>query len=363
MKIGVYCPSKNELKHVTDWYESCKLADYVYVTDTGSTDGTKEALLELGVHVTDARIIPWRFDDAFNFALYCLPADTDVCIRLDMDERLQPGWRELLEAAWTTETTRLRYTYVWNWNPDGTPGRMWHGDRIHARSGYRWMSSTHEGLCSRLPEMQTFCEALRIHHYPDAKDKKNDLSLLLEAVREYPGDARIRAYLGREYMYQKMYDKSAETYKEFLAMAYDRIERQQAMTNLGTVDAPNKVFWLKMAAMETPNHREPLVALAQHYYEQADWVLCLATAKKALAITTHPMDYTCTPEAWGYLPHDLLSIAAWNLRLYKESLEHAELALSYNKTDPRLQTNLRLIQEFMATHLDDSGITVISNSA
>ena len=353
MKIGIYCPAKNELKHVEPWYESCKDADIVVCADTGSTDGTKERMIELGVKVTDVRIMPWRFDDAFNMAMYLLPDDIDVCIRLDLDERLQPGWKKALKKAWTKETTRLRYPYVWNWNPDGTPGRQWYGDRIHARNGYRWMGATHEGLCSRLPETQTFTDDVQIWQFPDAKDKKHDLSLLLEATREYPTDARLRAYLGREYYYKGDYPKAIETYKEFLGMSWDKVEKGQAMINLSTADPDSKVFWLKMASMECPGHREPLVNLAQHYYNVSDWTKCYRAAKDALAITKHPMDYTCTPEAWGYLPHDLASIAAWNLGMYTESLDEAKIALSRNPEDKRLQNNLKLIQEFVDEKLSN----------
>lgn len=353
MKIGIYGPAKNEVKHVDEWYASCKEADYIYIADTGSTDGTKERLIELGVNVTDVRIVPWRFDDAFNMAMYLLPEDTDVCIRLDMDERLQPGWRQALEKAWTPETTRLRYPYVWNWNPDGSPGRQWYSDRIHARKGYRWMGATHEGLCSRLPEVQTFTDDVKIWQFPDAKSKKGDLELLIESCRDWPQDARLRAYLGREYMYQGNFAKSTEIYKEFLAMSWDKVERGQAMCNLAITDPDNKVFWLRMASIEVPTHREPLVNLAQHYYDTKDWPKCYKAAKDALAITQHPMDYTCTPEAWGYQPHDLLSIAAWNMGLYKESYDHSKIALEKLPNDERLRNNFELIDNFIAKSNDE----------
>ena len=351
MKIGIYCPAKNEIKHVEAWYKSCKNADIICVADTGSTDGTREKLIELGVNVTDLRIIPWRFDDAFNFAMSLLPDDIDVCIRLDLDERLQPGWREGIEGAWTKETTILRYPYVWNWNPDGSPGRQWYGDRIHARKNYRWMGATHEGLCSRGEDHHTFTDNVRIHQFPDAKDKAHDLGLLLEATKEYPHDARLKAYLGREYLYRRDYENSIKTYKEFLSMSLDKIERGQAMINLSVADGENKVFWLKCAAIEQPNHREPLVNLAQHYYDNADWQQVYKYSKQALAITNHPMDYTCTPEAWGYLPHDLLSIAAWHLGLYQESLEQSKLALARNPDDKRLQNNLKLVEDYLKEKL------------
>lgn len=349
MRIGIYCPAKNERHHVEAWFESCRDADAIVVADTGSTDGTKEAMLELGVQVTDVRIVPWRFDDAFNMAMYLLPDDIDVCIRLDLDERLQPGWRAALEKAWTPETTRLRYPYVWNWNPDGTPGRQWYSDRIHARNGYRWMGATHEGLCSRLPETQTFTDDVKIFQYPDAKNKKGDLPLLEESCREWPHDSRLRAYLAREFMYQNMPDKATETYKQFLGMSHDRVERGQAMVNLSNTDPINKEFWLKMATIEVPGHREPLIALAQYYYDK-DWAKCYKAAKDALAITKHPMDYTCTPEAWGWLPHDLLSISAWKMGLYHESLEHSLTALEKNPGDERLTNNLKCIQEFIGNN-------------
>lgn len=353
MKIAVYGPTKNQAHHVQAWYDSCKDADIICVADTGSTDGTKEKMLELGVQVVDVRIMPWRFDDAFNTAMYLVPDWVDVCIRLDTDERMTPGWREKLEAAWKPETTRLRYPYIWNWNADGTPGRQWYGDRIHKRAGYRWMGATHEGLVSRLPEIHTYTDSFQIHHHPDPKNKSGDLSLLQESVREWPHDARIKAYLGREYAYQKMWKECAETYKEFLGMSFDTAERCQAMTTLAQAEPDNKVFWLKQAAYEVPTHREPLVALAQHYYEKADWRNCYDYARKALNITKHPMDYTCTPEAWGWQPHDLLSIAAWNLKLYKESLEHAKLAYEFNKNDERLRKNMDLVADFIATRLSN----------
>lgn len=351
MKIGVYSPAKNESKNAAAWAESCAEADYRVVIDTGSSDDTKQILQAQGVTVYDTLISPWRFDDAYNIAMSLLPADTDVCICLHMDERLETGWRPLLEKSWTPETTRLRYTYIWNWLAPGIPGRMWNGDRIHARKGYRWVSPTHEGLCSRLPETQTSCDELRILHYPEFKHKTGDLALLQEAVREAPHDARIRAYLGREYMYRGMPEECIKTYKEFLTMPCWNVERGLAMQNLASVDEPNREFWLKLATMETPYHREPLVELARYYYTQSNWGECFKHAMRALDITKHPMDYTCSEEAWSWLPHDLASIAAWNIGLRKESLEQAKLALTRNPSDTRLQNNLKIIQEWFDNNI------------
>jgi tetratricopeptide (TPR) repeat protein len=309
-------------------------------------------MIELGVKVTDICISPWRFDDAFNIAMSLLPADVDICIRLDIDERLQPGWREALETAWTPTTNRMRYTYVWSWLSDGKPGLTWYGDRIHARSNFRWQCPTHEGLCFRGEnEVQTVCDDIKIYHFADAKNKKNDLKLLLEAVKEYPTDARIRAYLGREYMYQSMNEKATETYKEFLGMSWDKSERQQAMCNLAKTDSVNKVFWLKLATIDAPEYREPWCDLAQYYYELQDWSKCLNAAKRALEIKINPRDYTCLPENWSWRPHDLFSIAAWNLKMYPEAIAEAKIALSHMPNDNRLQNNVLHIENFINKNL------------
>ena len=130
MKIAVYTIAKNEIAHVARWAESCKQADHRFILDTGSTDNTRQAAIDLGIDVISRQFDPFRFDHARNFSLACLPEDIDICISLDMDEMLQPGWRQALEAI-PVDITRPRYKYVWSWNQDGTEGLVYGGDKIH----------------------------------------------------------------------------------------------------------------------------------------------------------------------------------------------------------------------------------------
>ena len=99
MKIIIYAICKDEVQFAERFMASCSEADGVYILDTGSTDGTPELLRALGAIVYEQTITPWRFDAARNASLARLPEDADVCICLDLDEVLCPGWREALEAA------------------------------------------------------------------------------------------------------------------------------------------------------------------------------------------------------------------------------------------------------------------------
>ena len=145
-KIAVYTIALNEEQFVKRWYESAKDADYLLIADTGSTDNTARVAQRLGINVVSINVSPWRFDDARNAALAMLPKDIDLCVSLDMDEVLTPGWRKPLEDAWERGVTRPKYKHVWSWKSDGTPGLEFAYDHIHARHGYRWKHPVHETI-------------------------------------------------------------------------------------------------------------------------------------------------------------------------------------------------------------------------
>jgi len=347
MKIAVYTAIKNEIDNIDQWYQSCCEADIICVADTGSTDGTLEKIKSLPkIKITETEIIPWRFDDAFNIALYSIPSDTDTCIRLDLDERLQPGWRTVLENVWVNGINRLRYPYIWNWNPDGSPGRQWYGDRIHSRKNYRWVGPTHEYLMCRSKENLIWTNDLKIYQYPKAKSK-NDLSLLIEFVNEYPHDDRALAYLGRELHYLKKYPEAAAVLKKYLDRSKNNIERGQSYWILAECEPENTLKYLLLSQQELPDFREPLIKISQYYYLRNEWNPCLEYAIKALDITNHPMSYICEEDAWGWQPYDLAAIASWNLEKYQDALRYGQQAVLKHPNDERLKSNLEFYQRMI----------------
>lgn len=145
MKIAVYTITKNEEHFIPRWFESAKEADYLVLLDTGSTDNTVGVAKSLGIDVHVKTFSPWRFDHSRNHNLDLIPEDADMCIALDADEVLVPGWREHLESIDPT-TTRPRYKYVWSWKEDGSEGLVYGGDKTRCRHGYCRKHPVHEPL-------------------------------------------------------------------------------------------------------------------------------------------------------------------------------------------------------------------------
>lgn len=343
MRIAVYTIALNEEQFVERWAESAKEADYLLIADTGSTDRTVEIARKLGVTVARIGVRPWRFDDARNASLSLLRDDVDLCIALDMDEVLVPGWREHLEAI-RPETTRPRYRYVWSWQADGSPGLTYGGDKIHRRVGYRWRHPVHETLTAVAGETQEWI-GLEIHHFPDnTKSRSQYFPLLDLARREAPTDDRTAFYYARELYYHRRYPEAVEEFKRFLALptATWAPERAAAMRFIAK-SGHDPLRWYTMATLESPDRREPWVDLAQYCHDVRDWEGCGLAANRALAIREKQMEYLCEAEAWGARPHDLLSIALWNLGRREEALAHCEIALSLSPDDSRIRGNRELL--------------------
>lgn len=342
MKIAVYCIAKNEEAFIARWAASADAADVRLVVDTGSDDHTVAAAEAAGCEVRHIAVTPWRFDHARNAALDLLPDDIDLCIALDADEVLQPGWREALEAQ-AAGLTRPRYHYVWSWNADGSPGLTYGGDKIHARHGYTWQHPVHETLVCSGEERQGWIDGLEIHHHPDnTKSRGQYLPLLELAAQESPDDDRIAHYLGREYVYAGRYAEAAAELRRHLSLpaATWGPERAQSCLLLAQCDPDRADDWIAQAQAEAPHRREPWVAGARRAYERHAWPDCYDQAMRALDIASKPQDYICEPWAWGALPWDLAALAAHHLgqRVVAEAL--GARAVLLDPSDQRLYANL-----------------------
>jgi tetratricopeptide (TPR) repeat protein len=350
MRVAVYTIAKNEAQFVDRWAESCRDADYRLILDTGSTDGTQELADDLDITVIDAVVRPWRFDDARNAALALLPEDIDYCISLDMDEVLQPGWRNHLEKMHDEQVTRPRYKYTWSWKPNGEPDLQYGGDKIHTRFGYRWKHVVHETLVPTVQEKQGWCD-LEIHHHPDhTKSRAQYGDLLAIAVAESPDDDRVAFYWARELFYMGRHDEAVAEFQRYLRLpsAVWRPERAAAYRFMAKCEPARKEHWLKFAVLEAPDRREGWHDLALLYYDTGAWMSCLMAAQNCLSIKEMPLEYLCEAEAWGSSPYDLAALAAHSLGYHREAAQYGTKALELAPDNERLKGNLVFYTDALA---------------
>jgi tetratricopeptide (TPR) repeat protein len=348
MKIAVYAISKNEEQFVERFCQSARDADLILIADTGSTDKTADLAREHGAVVHDISISPWRFDIARNTALSLIPRDIDVCISLDLDEILEPNWREEIERVWKLgETTRLRYFFDWGC------GIKFKYEKIHARHGYRWHHPCHEYPVpdGRITEVWADTDMLLAVHKPDPnKSRGQYLDLLRISVEEDPNCPRNAFYYARELSFHKEWSKAIEQCNRYLNLPKATWQNERCYAyrvmgrcynELGNVIEAERAF--QKASFEAPNTREPWCELAMLYYRQNRWPECYAAANRALQITNREFVYTVDPAGWGAQPHDLASISAWHMGLKDVALKQARLAVEKEPDDERLQSNLRYI--------------------
>lgn len=347
-KICVYSISKNEAKFVKRWSDSAKDADLILLADTGSTDDTVKIAKECGIATYEICITPWRFDHARNASIALIPKDIDVCISLDVDEVMEPGWREEIERVWNPDTTRLSYFFDWGM------GIKFRYEKIHHRHGYYWHHPCHEypRYDARITEVWAHTDKLLVSHYPDPTKSRGQYMDLLElSVKEDPICPRNAFYYARELSFHGRWKDAIEALKKYLELpgATWINERCYAMRVMGKCydemgDKYHAEMWYHRSAAEAPNTREPWCALAMLFYRMQRWAECYAASKRALGIKNRDLVYTCDPEVWGFQPHDLCSIAAWYMGLKDEALEQAKIAYELAPHNARLKGNMQWIE-------------------
>jgi glycosyltransferase involved in cell wall biosynthesis len=342
MKIAVYAINKNESHFIKRFCDSAKDADLIMIADTGSNDSSVVTARLNGAEVHNICISPWRFDKARDAALALLPKDIDICISLDIDEVLEPGWREEVEKLWKDGVTRLRYKFDWSC------GIVFHAEKIHSRHGYFWHHACHEYIHPepRTKEVWASTDKLLVRHLPDpTKSRSQYLDLLAVSVQEDPNCIRNAFYYARELVFNYKWQEGAEALENYLkrpdaTYKYDRCYAMrllgQCYSELGLDGLP----WYRKACIEAPDTREPWIDLAKASYERSDWNECFYAAMSGLKILHKLEIYTTSAASWDYRLNDFAALSAYNLGLKEIAIEQGDLALKLDPENDRLKKNL-----------------------
>ncbi len=319
MRIAVYAIAQDETANAERFMASAREADFVIVTDTGSTDGTPDLLRELGATVHAARINPWRFDTARNIALANVPADVDICVSLDLDETLSPGWRAVLEELWRDGVTQISPKWVFCWQDEAQtiPGVIAYPPRIHARHGYRWEGAVHE---LPLPIDRARHKAIttdRITGYHWRRRAKSYVDLLTVLIDQEPGNPTLRLQRAGDLLNEGQHEKALHDYAAFLELTRNGgHERQRAFAEIALAKCLHKLAQppgpilatLLRAVAEDPNCREAWTYLADAWQTLGNWPAAYGAAMTALRITDsggQAREEVC----WGEYPRQIASSA------------------------------------------------------
>jgi len=345
MKICVYTIAKNEEANVQRWADSCQDADYRVVCDTGSQDATVAQLRQLGVTVHNITQDPWRFDHARNQALDLCPQDADICISLDMDEWLMPGWRQAVLQAWTPGTTRLAYMYVFAANVSNQG--FW-ANKIHARHGYRWKRAVHESVFAQgIQEQERACHSNLVLQIQNTQQphRRDYLELMALAHQEDPQDSQLAFWYARECVNHGEHDRARQALQEFLSISTSWWAERNEALRLSAALHDNPETWLLRAVAEG-SRRETWLELAKYYYIRQDWHQCSWASHQGLIAPKTSTYLDSVPDDHMEF-HDLLAISYWNLGWYSQAKIHAEKAMLINPNDPRLLQNFNIIVDSM----------------
>jgi len=380
-KICVYAICHNEMKFVNRWLDSMQEADYIVVLDTGSDDGTYEALQnDSRVYKVEQKVItPWRFDVARNESMKLIPEDANILICTDLDEILHPGWAKALREKWIDGFhIRGYYQYIWSHTNDGKPGRIFLYDKIHDRN-WIWACPVHEMLEDTLNRGNdylrehtiTLWNEVVLEHFPDPeKSRGSYLGLLELRAKERPDDYYGLFFLSHEYFYREMYDKSIEILKDIVSRFSDHFtltELAGAYLFLGDDyrkldDKEMAIYYYNLGINVEPTFRECYLNAAEIFNELKMYDIGLAYVNTALKKCYRHYVWLERDNSYNGQPEDILSISYYYLALEKnckdklkyltKSYQYVNFALSCNPNDDRLKNNKKLICDTLINELN-----------
>ena len=345
VKVGIYTIACNEEKFVDRWVEAHKQADALYVLVNNSSDETFGKLrayadgeMKGKLFVENVEYETFRFDVARNDNLKMIPSvekgGPHILIQVDMDECLEGSWYDDFRRAAVKHPRflDLRYYYAWSHKMEegrSVPDRVISYNKCHRNvpGEVSWEFPVHETLKYSPRYIEESKDKNRgggtywvtdekggypyiyLHHYPDpTKSRGSYLRLLELRAKENPDDLYGLFYLGREYTFKGMWQKSLETYSGL----YARLTKEKdEMLMLGPVcleiatgysrfpgHKDEIEYFCKKAIEYAPSYRDSYVFYAQWLAYEARPAEALSVLKEAEAKTVRHNDWRESSYCW-----------------------------------------------------------------
>lgn len=241
MKTCIYTICKNEKYYIKRYLSKHQDSDYICLLDTGSTDGTyeflvKESLKDSKLIVNQIIFDDFRFDVARNKCLDFIPKDTDICIKVDIDEYLSENWRYYLEKNFDKNKNFYGFNYIEKRGLLTYQSKTINASHLKKES-IKWKYQVHESLYSSIPsemENSLYIKDITITHTPILRRNRSKINFynkLLELRRQEYEDEDTLFYSLYEY-FQEDKCKQEKTLSLISKLASSSIKNRNDVDSL-----------------------------------------------------------------------------------------------------------------------------------
>lgn len=296
-KLGIYALCKDQEDQVDGFMDMVEGVDHVLIVDLGSKDDSVLRLRSRGARVIELRMRSERADLNRTAALEALPEGLDVCMCLELYQRIDHGWVDQIKNSWVQGCTRMTY-----WIHEGKHKYL--GDWIHAREGYAWRYPIHEELIPTAPENEYHCEI----HLRQERKRILNIDLLKTAIDENMHIGYLRMKAAEDILMSDPFSAKDDViyYVEDALNCEDLTQSERAFTCfLGSLycqskfDHNSEELWLMRAVIEETGCREWWYHLAKLLQQRSHSQRALVAINHATNLDDEPHKIHNTVEPWG----------------------------------------------------------------
>lgn len=404
MNFSIALIAKNEEKTLPRLLDSLKefqdRGGEIVLLDTGSTDKTAEVARARGVTVeevgdkfittleqTMVDLLNTKFvvgqdepiakvgDRIFDYSaarnyiaakakndMLSMPDCDEVFTKLDLDE---------VTKAIDDGVTQLEYNFVFSHDQFGSDAIKFMHSKFYNRTVLEWTGVVHEVLKPLAVEKTETVDGEEITHMVTAKENKrlflDETKIKLEHFQNtetnrshyltglvldcylHPDNDRNSHYLGRELMYTGRFQSAIKELMRHMNLSKWRPEISQSMIFIGDCQRSlgrraTAVECYHQAFQIESGRREPLMRLAEHYFQESDALRVAVYARAALEIPQGNF-YADLQGHYQNLPHELLYWAYWQLDRKEDSKKEFDLAFQWQPLNSKYLHDVRFYRE------------------